>query len=59
MQELNAANLATEFIKLIIQHHPSAFGSHVPLSNEEEAKKAAQAISKLRSELIAQLTPQQ
>lgn len=58
MQEVNAASKADEFIKLIIQHHPSAFGSHVPLSNEEEAKKAAQAIAKLRSELIAQLKPQ-
>jgi hypothetical protein len=59
MQEVNAATLATDLIKLIIQYHPSAMGTHAPLSNEESARKVAQAISILRSELITKLTPQQ
>lgn len=59
MQEVNAAGLATELIKLMIQHQtnpallpPSALGS------DEQAKKAAQAIATLRQELIERLKQQ-
>jgi hypothetical protein len=58
MQEVNAANLATELVKMIIQNYPNAMGTTAPLSNDETARKVAQAIAILRSELITKLTPQ-
>lgn len=58
MQDVNAASQATELVRLIIQHCPQAMGV-ASLSSEEGAKKAAQAIATLRSELIEKLKQQQ
>lgn len=57
MQEVNAASLATEFIRLMLQHQSTLLPNGV-LASDEQAKKAAQAIATLRQELIAQLTQQ-
>lgn len=58
MQVVNAAQKADEFIKLIIQNQPGVLPPNA-LVSEEQAQRAAQAIAKLRSELIEQLKPQQ
>lgn len=57
MLEVNAANKADEFIKLVLQHQPDAFGTY-PLQDQNQAKKVAQSLAALRAELIVQLTPQ-
>ena len=57
MQEISAASLATELIKLIIQHQTNLLPT-VALGSPEQAQKAAQAIATLRRELTEQLEQQ-
>lgn len=60
MEEKFAVTKADDLIKLMIQHQPNLFGTTVsPLSEVDRAKKAAQSLAALRTELIEQLKPQQ
>lgn len=57
MQEVHAADLANNLIKLMVQHQQNLFGS-APANCAENAKTTAQALAALRAELIEQLKQQ-
>ncbi|MCK9515634.1 MAG: hypothetical protein M0Q87_06235 [Ottowia sp.] len=57
MTESNAARIADEYIKLILQNQQSLLGS-APLQNDETALYAAQGIAAFRKELIRLLVEQ-
>ena len=57
MIKSDAESLASECIKLLLQHQPDVFGKS-PCSYQENAIQAAQALAAFRKELVQQLTQQ-
>lgn len=58
MDSTNAGNFASELIRLMVQHQTGLLPPN-SLGNDDQARKAAQAIAAFRKELIAQLAQQQ
>jgi hypothetical protein len=58
MSELEAAERADAFIKLMLQHQANPWGWS-PLADSATAKQAAQSLAAFRGELITQLAKQQ
>ncbi len=54
MQQVNAAAIANDIIKLLLTHQQNPLGTS-PLLDEADAQKAAKTLAAFRKELIALL----